>query len=389
MTAPSASPSLYVHVPFCARACPYCDFDFVVGRRPDVDAYLGGLRAEIDARLGPDERPAVRTIYLGGGTPSLLSATEQDALLAIVRDRFDTRRVEEITVELNPEHVDADRLAALRAGGIDRVSIGVQSTSPAGLVQLGRVHDRDAGPRAVEAASGLGLRTSADLIVGWPGQDREAVVADVARLVDAGAEHVSVYALTIEPDTPWPRLVARGKRAMPDPDRQAELLQAADAELRARGLVHYEISSWARPGAESRHNSAYWTWCDVVALGPSAASVRHLPDGSLRRRTNVRGLAAWLRAPGHAEQETLDPVRAAAEGLWLGLRRLEGMSLRAYLARFAGVDEAWVQRRLAVQSGRGNVERVHGDRLRVAPGRWLFHDEIGADVLEPDPEDDG
>ena len=388
MTFASGILSLYVHVPFCARACPYCDFDFVVGRRPDLAAFRAGLRAELAARLAPDERPALRTIYLGGGTPSLLPAPDLEALLSDLHARFDLRALEEHTVELNPEHVDPDRLAVLVDAGVTRVSIGVQSTSATGLRQLGRVHAAEAGADTVTAAARRGLRTSADLIVGWPGQSDDDLAADLARIVDAGAEHVSVYALTIEAGTPWPRLVEKGTRAMPDPDRQAELLVLTDAELTRRGFAHYEISSWARPGAESRHNTAYWTFRDVLGLGPSAASVQYFPDGSLRRHTNVLGLAAWAARPGEGEDETLDPERAAAEGLWLGLRRLEGLCLPDYLARFGAVDEAWVERRVRRSVALGNVQRI-GDRLRIAPGRWLFHDDMGSEVLLPDPAPDG
>lgn len=207
---PADGLSLYVHVPFCARACPYCDFDFVVGRRPDVATFMAGLKAELDLRLPPGRRPRPRTVYIGGGTPSLLSIPDLRALVTRIGARFDLTQVEEHTVELNPEHVDRERLDALRELGVDRVSIGLQSTAARGLVQLGRAHSVAAGLASVQAAAAAGLRTSADLIVGWPGQTPGDLARDVKAVTDAGAEHVSIYALTIEPHTPWPRLVARG-----------------------------------------------------------------------------------------------------------------------------------------------------------------------------------
>lgn len=385
---------LYLHVPFCARACPYCDFDFVVGRRPGLDAEIDRWFAGLDAELGARGELAeldYDTLYLGGGTPSALGAEGLGRCFAWLERSLgpDLRSgLREFTVELNPEQVDAALVAALLAGGVDRVSLGVQSLDPAGLAQLGRAHDRGEALAALAQLGGAGLRVSADLIVGWPGQSRAGLEAEIAELVAAGVEHVSIYALTIEPDTPWLKLVRRGLRVLPDDDAQAELLVVAEAALEAAGLIHYEVASYARPGAEARHNSKYWRWQDVIGLGPSAASVRHVLAGErgagqgeprVERRINARGLAAW--AGGEApERERLVGEAAAREGLWLGLRRLRGLEVEAFLARFAR-SRRWLDARVARQLELGNLEWGEGGILRVARGRWLFHDTIARDLL--------
>lgn len=375
---------LYVHVPFCARACPYCDFDFEVGRDPPIDAFLRDLEAECVARALP-ERLAVDTVYVGGGTPSQLGPQGLRALLSSIDARFELRATVERTVELNPEHVDEALLEVLVEAGVDRVSLGVQSLRPSALVQLGRAHDPERARRALVAAVARGLRVSADLIVGHPGQRAAALRDDVRALLDTGVEHVSIYALTIEAGTPWESLVRRGRRRMPRADTQARRLLEAEALLCDAGLHHYEVASYARPGARARHNLGYWTGADYVGLGPSAASAIHHSDGAVERRTNLRGLSAWRARPGAAaDRERLSPRAAAAEGLWLGLRALEGIELAAWLRRFPVVDEAWVRARTAQQVARGNLEWFEGERgvvLRVAPGRWLWHDEIGADLV--------
>lgn len=394
------APGLYVHVPFCARACPYCDFDFEVGRAPAVEAFVEALEAERRARGLPLGMP-VRTVYVGGGTPSLLGPAGLGTLLRWIDASFDARGALERTVELNPEHVDAALLAALVEHGVDRVSLGVQSLEPAALVQLGRAHAAARARAALTAAVARGLRVSADLIVGWPGQRAASLRADVEGILATGVEHVSIYALTIEAGTPWEALVRRGRRQEPDADAQAERLGEAAAWLEAAGLHHYEVASYARPGARAIHNLGYWTWRDYVGLGPSAASARHDPDGAVERRTNVRGLARWRAAAGlpiaaagsepegvaregaAATSERLSPVAAAAEGLWLGLRALDGLDVAAFLRRFPAVDEAWLRARTAGELARGNLERTADGILRVAAGRWLWHDEIGTALLEP------
>ncbi len=373
---------LYVHVPFCARACPYCDFDFRVGPAPPADDFVDALRRECEGRaVAP--RPSLHTVYVGGGTPSQLGAAGLTTLMHWIHARFDTHAAVECTVELNPEHVDAALVDALVGAGVSRVSMGVQSLAPDALATLGRAHRAAQAAQALRTAVAAGVHVSADLIVGWPGQTEASLRADIDDLLETGVDHVSIYALTIEPGTPWIGLVDRGQRAMPDADRQAERLLLAEAHLQAAGLEHYEVASYARPGARAQHNQGYWQWIDYLGLGPSAASARYHADGGVTRRTNVRGHAGWTKAPADgAEIERLGAREAAAEGLWIGLRRLDGISVDAMLGRFAGIDEDWIRRRVARQVARGNLEWTAHNRLQVAPGRWLWHDEIGADLLD-------
>jgi oxygen-independent coproporphyrinogen-3 oxidase len=374
---------LYVHVPFCARACPYCDFDFEVGRDPArVEAWLEGLERERVSRAGALQHVGFDTVYLGGGTPSVLTVAQLRRLTQWLRAQLgvDPAKLREFTVELNPEHVSPELLDVLVQLGVDRVSLGVQSLVPEGLRALGRVHAAAQARACVHACVARGLRTSTDLIVGWPGHRDSDLLDELDELLHAGVEHLSIYALTIEPDTPWPKLVRRGLRVLPDEDEQAELLLAAERHLCARGLVHYEIASYARPGAEALHNGKYWQFLDVVGFGPSAASVWHGP-GVVERRSNVRGLEAWLGDPARSEHERLTGERAAAEGLWLGLRRLGGLDVARYLERFA-VDRRWLEARVARQLELGNLRFGEGGAtLAVAPDRWLWHDGISIDLL--------
>lgn len=382
----SASPpvGLYIHVPFCARACPYCDFDFVVGRRPAVGDWLDALEVEWGARPLHPGQP-VHTVYVGGGTPSLIGPEGLRRLWAWIESRFDTSACVERTVELNPEHVDDALLDALVDVGVERVSLGVQSLGSDALIQLGRVHRGEGARLALRAAVERGLRVSADLIVGWPGQDASRLHADLEGIVAAGVEHVSIYALTVEPGTPWDALERKGRRRRPDPDAQADRLHEAARWLGAAGFEHYEVASYGRAGVRARHNLGYWTGRDYLGFGPSAASAIHGTDGAVWRRTNARGLSRWSEAPGRGgSEERLSPLEAAAEALWLGLRVLDGFSADRFLRRFSGVvDEAWLRARLSRSVSRGNVEWTSDGIVRVVPDRWLWHDEIGADLLEP------
>lgn len=367
---------LYVHVPYCARACPYCDFDFKVDPRPDGAALLAGLQRELSVRVDARVGQAPHTIYVGGGTPSVLSAADLGALLRWISETWSAARCVEWTVECNPEHVDAERLDALQEAGVGRISLGVQSFDPVGLRQLGRAHDPEQACAAVEAARERGLAVSVDLIVGWPGQTPEGLRTELQRIVSVGANHVSVYALTIEPGTPWERLAERGVRRLPRVDDAADALECSAAVLGDAGFVHYEVASYARDGAFALHNSGYWLGRDYVGVGPSAASARHARDG-VTRSTNPRG-AGWWEGEA-AAPEFLATEDAAREALWLSLRLLQGVEIEPFLRRVQR-DRAWLDTRTARVRARGNVT-VDGGRMRVAPGRWMHHDDIAADVL--------
>lgn len=385
MSAFAEPAGLYVHVPFCARACPYCDFDFIVGRAETlgdrIQAWLEQLERELARALGARWAP-FDTFYVGGGTPSLLEPAQLRRLFELLEPARGQLR--EFSVELNPEHCDGPRLDCLVEGGVDRVSLGVQSLDPRGLEQLGRVHSREQGLAAIAGAQARGLRVSADLILGWPGQDAAGLERELEAFVGAGVGHLSVYALTIEDATPWPKLVRRGLRVLPSEDLQGELLERCAARLEAFGYAHYEVASYARPGQEAVHNGKYWRWIDVLGLGPSAASVRHLGselEGSgLERRVNPRGLERWL-ADEAPSVERLERERAAGEGLWLGLRRLDGLEISSFLARF-GVERGWLEAKIERQLQLGNLALDDaGARLAVAPGRWLWHDAIAIDLI--------
>jgi len=346
---------------------------------PATQAYLGGLEREWELRgLVGD----FATAYVGGGTPSMLGAQGLDRLLSWMGARLGDRPLAEWTVELNPEHVDEGLLAVLVDRGVDRVSLGVQTFQDRGLAQLGRVHDADRAKHAVRLCVEHGLRTSVDLIVGWPGQTTAELDDDLSTATQSGAEHLSVYALTIEPDTPWIALVRRGLRVLPDPDRQGNVLERAANVLEATGWTHYEVASYARGDAVAQHNLAYWTWRNYVGLGPSAASASFHVDGSVLRRTNSRGVANWLEDPGAGPTERLTGQAAAAEGLWTGLRYLEGIDVASFLARFPQVDGNWLEQRVSGQVKAGNLEWTGDSRvLRVTTGRWLWHDTIAAAIL--------
>jgi len=374
------STGLYVHVPFCARACPYCDFDFKVGVRPDTDTFIRGVVREWARRGGDLGRP-FDTLYVGGGTPSLLSPATLGSMLDALGIREVLETSQECTIEVNPEHAKQSWLEDVRALGFDRISLGVQTLSSAGLRQLGRVHGCTDALAGLKRASAVGFRVSADLIVGWDGQTAHDVIVDCERVVAAGADHVSVYALTIEGDIPWLALVKRGLRVLPDRDVQADLLEQAERTLVGLGLEHYEVSSYARSGQRALHNLKYWRWCDYLGLGPSAHSARYGAQGEVVRSANPRGLARWLTDSNRTD-DALDPEASAAEGLWLGLRVLDGLDTAVFFDKFRAVDRPWLERRVARQLDLGNLEWLDcGRTLRVAAGRWLWHDGVAADLL--------
>jgi len=365
--------SAYVHVPFCARRCPYCDFAVVVDGEPGADAgtdaYVEAVVAEIAM-----ERPwgPLHAIAFGGGTPSRLSAVALGRIVGALRRRFGVVDGVEVAIEVNPEDW-TDRFAAeLLDAGFDRVSFGVQSFDAHTLAWLGRVHDPHQAEAAVVSARHAGFRSvGIDLIYGTPGEDLDRWVTTVRRALALDLDHLSAYALTVERGTALSRSILAGAPA-PDPDQQADAYEAIGELAVAAGLVRYEVSNWARPGHHSRYNLATWGGAEFVAFGAGAHDHR---DGV--RARNVRRLDVYLDrvASGvrpRAGSERLDRAAADVERLVLGLRRVAGVRRDDLVERLV-VDPAG--RRLVA----AGVLRVGPDRLVVE--RPLVTDEVSRAVL--------
>jgi oxygen-independent coproporphyrinogen-3 oxidase len=375
-------------VPFCERVCPYCDFAVVAARRlsrADEERYGAALLAELAGRVPAFAGRTLETVYFGGGTPALLAPASIERLLAAVRAAF-AGEPGEVTLEANPSTLEADRLAAFRAAGVDRLSLGVQSFDDTTLRRLGRAHRASESHAVLAAARAAGFaRLSLDLIVGAPGQSLADVEHDLAAAVAAEPEHVSVYALTLETGTPFARAAGAGKLAVPDDDLVAEMLLAVEARLASAGLERYEVSSFARPGCEARHNQRYWRRQPVLALGVGAHSTEpasaDAPFGA--RSANERVLAAWLTrieagrfAP--PEREVLGAATARGEAAFLALRTREGLRAERFAAEFgakprhffaAAIDELVAAGLLA--------ERAGGDLAPAARG-FAFADAVAA-----------
>jgi oxygen-independent coproporphyrinogen-3 oxidase len=376
---------VYVHVPFCERVCPYCDFAVEAVGPGRLDrgagrAYVGRLLRELELWLEREPALAQRrlaTVYLGGGTPSLLEPSEIERLLAALGRSF-PGEPEEVTLELNPGQHQAGRAAELRAAGVTRVSLGVQALQDETLRRLGRAH------RACDARAGLercldaGFDTlSVDLIFGAPRQKVSELLADLDWLLDRGVPHVSAYALTLEPGTPFGRAEARtpGRLRLPGEDVQLAMWGALRARLAAAGLEQYEISSFARPGHRSRHNQRYWARREYLGLGVSAAS--QLGD---RRLHNLASRADWERELdsgrlAEAECETLSERDVRRETLYLGLRQLDGVRRGAWLRRFGAPPEHDFPMEIAELRALGLVTDAAG-ALRLTERGILFADEV-------------
>lgn len=385
---------VYVHVPFCSVRCPYCDF--AVDDRADIphDRYADAVTKEIAARApwfwGPQrQRPDLRSIYFGGGTPGLwrpdaLARTIEAARVAL--DVVDLGALE-ITVEANPGEVTSEGLEAWRRAGVNRLSFGVQSFDDALLRGIGRNHDAAAIPRAMLWARQAGFANiTCDLMFGLPAQTLATWLHSVESLVALSPDHLSCYALTIERGTAFGALDRKRRLPRPDDDLVASMFEAGRAALAAAGYAQYEVSSYARPGHRAVHNHLYWTAGAYLGVGCSASSFRPLEDGTAFRFTNARATETYLRAvevsggaPTPADLELRQASDLENEFLWLGLRTSDGID-RARHKRRHGHDPLAVPGREA--ACRKVVEKgwleVTPDHLRLTPEGFLFADEVAS-----------
>jgi putative oxygen-independent coproporphyrinogen III oxidase len=348
--------ALYIHWPFCRAKCPYCDFNSHVRAEIDQRRFAAALRAELAweaARLG---RRPLGSIFFGGGTPSLMAPETVAALIADATAAFPPRADLEVTLEANPTSVEAEKFAAFRAAGVNRLSLGVQSLDDAALAALGREHSARQAIGALNLARSTFPRHSFDLIYARPGQSLPAWRAELRAALALAADHLSLYQLTIEPGTGFAARHARGEIRLPDPDTAAALYDATVEEAAKFGLVAYEVSNYAAPGGESRHNLAYWRYADYAGIGPGAHG-RVSVDGMLLATRRRRAPEAWAEAVachGHGtdEETPLDAATRAREMLIMGLRLAEGIDLARFAARSgrgfeSAIDPAIFERAVA------------------------------------------
>ena len=378
MTNPAISPphALYIHLPFCLRKCAYCDFFSVAGQGEFIGPYVEALAADLRHARAEVGLTELRSVYLGGGTPTVLPPDRIAAILAAAAESFALAPEAEITCECNPGTVDLATLGQLRAAGVNRISIGVQSFRDEELRFLGRIHSAHEARRAVLEAREAGFgNLSLDLIYCLPGQTADEWQETLDRALALCPDHVSAYCLQIEPGTPLAERMAAGELTpMPDDD-QATLYGQTREALEAGGLRQYEISNFARPGAECRHNLTYWRNEPYLGVGAGAWS---FVGGE--RRQQIADVAAYLAAwregePAWAYQERCAGAAAANETLMMALRTREGLSLAAFAARH-GIDLATARAGELERLVRLGFLSVGDGRLRPTPGGMAVVGEI-------------
>jgi oxygen-independent coproporphyrinogen-3 oxidase len=378
---------LYIHVPFCARRCSYCDFSIAVRSTTPVEEYITALGRELDGLRGDLETATLETLYLGGGTPSRLGGLGIRDLLTSVRNSATIARDAEITIEANPDDVNDMAAAHWVAAGVNRVSLGSQSFDDAALKWMHRTHDSSQIDRAVRTLRRAGIENiSLDLIFALPANLNRSWESDLVRALDLEPAHLSLYGLTVEARTPIARWADRGATVQGSEETYEDEFLTAHETMTAAGFDHYEVSNFARPGFFSRHNSAYWTSAPYAGIGPSA----HSFDGA-SRRWNVSAYSEWIRRLEKGEtviggEELLTEENRVAEEVYLGLRTRRGLAIHAdELSRVETWESAgWavVEGAIAAdQSLNGAVgEASQASRVRLTPTGWLRLDSLAADL---------
>ena len=369
--------ALYVHWPFCVSKCPYCDFNSHIRSTIDQDEWRDALLADLayEASLLPDRK--LTSIFFGGGTPSLMEPATVSAIIGAAQEHWQAADDLEITLEANPNSVEAARFADLAAAGVNRLSLGLQSFDDSSLAFLGRAHSSAEGQKALDIAQAHFPRVSFDLIYALPGETEASWSSTLGRAIAKGTSHLSLYQLTIEPGTRFASMVAKHEFEPLDGDEAATLYELTAERTAKAGIPAYEISNYASAGQESRHNLTYWRYGDYAGVGPGAHG-RRLGKRTVRHRKPENFLSG-LRRNGHGlvEEEVLSPVEAADEALVMGLRLSEGIDPQALQQRFGKplVDNQAVDRLVAT----GHLER-EGRRLRTTPAGRLLLDRVLAEI---------
>ncbi|MBI1867055.1 MAG: coproporphyrinogen III oxidase [Methylocystis sp.] len=373
---------VYVHWPFCLSKCPYCDFNSHVRRgEVDEDRFVDAFRAEIKHRAALAPRREVRSVFFGGGTPSLMAPAAAEAILAAIADHWRLAKDVEITLEANPTSVEAARFRGFKAAGVNRVSLGVQALNDIELRALGRQHSVAEALAALETANSVFARVSFDLIYARPRQTPSAWRKELELALARAPEHVSLYQLTIEPDTMFERMFKAGKLELPDADAQRALWDVTQEATAKAGLPAYEVSNHARPGAECRHNLVYWRYGEYAGVGPGAHGRLATKHGR-RAQAAERHPEMWLtvvETEGHGlvEDELLSAEQEGDEFLLMGLRLREGVDPARYLAL---TGKKLAPSRIAELIGDGLIEYARDQRLRVSSEGFPVLDAVVADL---------
>ena len=373
---------VYLHWPFCAAKCPYCDFNSHVRHQPvDQQRFQAAFAREIAHMRALSGPRSVTSIFIGGGTPSLMAPETLGGILDAVAGAWHVPDGIEVTLEANPSSVEATRFRGYRAAGVNRVSMGVQALDDRQLRFLGRLHNVEQALGAIRLAREIFPRMSFDLIYARPGQTAAEWDNELNRAIDLAADHLSLYQLTIEEGTPFYALHKAGKLTVPEEDVAAELYEITQAVTASRGLPAYEVSNHARPGAESRHNLTYWRYGDYAGIGPGAHG-RLAAGGGKIATAAERHPETWLSmveaaGNGIAEQTDLAPEEQADELLLMGLRVVEGVDIARWSA-LAG--KPLDTEREAFLIDLGLVERIGNHRLRATPSGMLVLNRVVAEL---------
>ena len=374
--------AVYVHWPFCLSKCPYCDFNsHVRAVAVDEERFVTAFRTELSHRAKLTKGRTVSSIFFGGGTPSLMKPATVAGILDAIAANWSVSPACEVTLEANPTSVEANRFTGYRRAGVNRVSLGVQAMNDADLKALGRLHTAEEAMKAVGVAGSIFERYSFDLIYARPGQTPAAWKAELTRALDRARDHMSLYQLTVEPDTMFERLRNAGKLKMPSPDQCRVLWDVTQDTMNRAGLPAYEISNHAKPGGESRHNLIYWRYGEYVGVGPGAHGRILTPRGRRAQSTEPHP-EMWLtvvETEGHGliEDELLSTEEQGDEFLLMGLRLSEGIEP----TQFEAVSNRMLDRsRISSLMEEGMVEMTQGGRLRVSAAGFPLLDAVVADL---------
>ncbi|MBT3071931.1 radical SAM family heme chaperone HemW [Rhodomicrobium sp. Az07] len=361
-----------MHWPFCEKKCPYCDFNSHASRSIDEARWLAAILRELETYAGETAAQPVASVFFGGGTPSLMQARSAGAVLDRIAALWPMAETCEITLEANPSSVEAGRFAGYRAAGVNRISLGIQSLHDDALKALGRVHDAAAARAALDIAARTFDRMSFDLIYARPGQTLAGWRAELAEALSLARGHMSLYQLTIEPETAFFALQRRGRLRLPEAELAAEFYALTQELCAAAGLPAYEVSNHAAPGEESRHNLAYWHYDDYVGVGPGAHGRYRGASGRKIATAALKSPLAWaetVEALGHGREERVELVARdeAEEAVLMGLRIGEGLDIRRMEARTGFRPAASVIEMLEsealIASGEGRIGTTDAGRL--------------------------